>query len=214
MMSGLFFLMFTFNSVASIIQINNSGNMYQGPYSLIDFENNDDFFVNADGHLESVLGVTFHTSDGETDFYSSGLAGGVTPSGSRGLTPRFLEFPKPIIMEFAKPTSSVGMFFGNDDSCCTSGFNASLDIWGISGYIDTITVAANMNDYADQFIGFVSDELVTSVVIRYPTLQDEIGLITYIDDVQFNVVPETSILLLMATGIVGIVFVHRKRIQY
>jgi hypothetical protein len=211
---GFSILIFPLLNQASIIQIYNPGNMYQGPYNLVDFEDDSDFFVNSDGHMESMHGVTFYSSDREVNFADANMwANGVTPSGNRGLItyPYISAFPRPIIMDFLRPTSSVGMFFGNDDPCCSSGFNASLDIFGLYGYLDTITVTANMNDDADQYIGFVSDDLITSVVIRYPTLSNEIGLITYIDDVQFNVVPEPPAILLMAAGLAGLGFVSRKK---
>ena len=71
--------------------------------------------------------------------------------------------------DFPQRTRSVGMFFGNDDTCCTAGFTTFLDIYDNSGLLDTIGVQANMNDYVDQFLGFNSVTPVTSVRLRYGT---------------------------------------------
>ncbi|MEM7044857.1 MAG: hypothetical protein AAF543_18770, partial [Pseudomonadota bacterium] len=126
----------------------------QGPYTVEDFE--DDVFV---------AGATFDSTSGTVRGTSATFSGFVTSSGTFGLTTEI--FPDPISITFASPTSSVGLFFGNDDTCCASVFDANLDIFDAGGLIGTVSVTANMNDFADQFIGFVSDELVTSVVIRY-----------------------------------------------
>jgi hypothetical protein len=69
------------------------------------------------------------------------------------------------------------------------GFVASLDVFDAGGLIGTISLTANMNDFADQFLGFNSDELVTSVTLRYGSGSD-VGLFHYIDDVYFNVAPQ------------------------
>ena len=81
-------------------------------------------------------------------------------------------------------------------------------------WIGTIGVAANMNDYVDQFIGFNSDEQVTSVTIRYGTGQD-VSLYHYIDDVYFNtatdVIPEPATLTVFGLG--GLAALIRRRRQ-
>ncbi len=159
-------------SHAVITQVGSTAGMSQGPYALEDFE---------DGSF--VLGFTATASSGVILASASSYASGGTPSGIQGLSTN--SFPDPIMISFATPASSVGMFFGNDDTCCSSGFTAFLDIFDVGGLIGTIGVAANMNDFADQFIGFVSDQAVTSVTLRYGTGSD-VGLYHYIDDLQFN----------------------------
>lgn len=81
-------------------------------------------------------------------------------------------------------------------------------------WIGTIGVTANMNDDVDQFIGFNSDEQVTSVTIRYGSGQD-VSLYTYIDDVYFNtatdVIPEPATLTVFGLG--GLAALIRRRRQ-
>jgi hypothetical protein len=75
-----------------------------------------------------------------------------------------------------------------------------------------------MNDFVDQYLGFNSDERVTSVLIRYGSGSD-VDLSHYIDDVSFNVAPpeinavdEPIILWLMAFGLSLLGF--SKRYQF
>ena len=86
------------------------------------------------------------------------------------LTP--LNVPESITITFDLPTTAFGLWFGNDDICCTLGFQANLGIYdanGFNGFLTTISLAANMNDEHDQFLGFNCTELVTYVVLRYGT---------------------------------------------
>ena len=173
---------------ATIIQVASPASMTQGPYTFEDFEDN--IFA---------PGITFSASSGIQRVSGSG----VEHTGSFGLTTN--DFPDPInlVLDFGSPTSSVGLWFGNDDTCCSSGFTAFLDIFDVGGLIDTISVVANMNDVNDQFIGFVSDDLVTGVTLRYGSGSD-VSLFHAIDDVQFNVaapVPEPSTAILYAVGL-------------
>ncbi|MGI0119002.1 PEP-CTERM sorting domain-containing protein [Zooshikella sp. RANM57] len=165
-------LALSFSAHAVITQVGSTAGMSQGPYALEDFE---------DGSF--VPGFTASSSSGVALASASSHTSGVTPSGTQGLSTN--TYPDPIMIDFDTPASSVGMYFGNDDTCCSSTFTAFLDIFDVGGLIDTISVVANMNDFADQFIGFVSDEAVTSVTLRYGTGSD-VGLFHYIDDLQFN----------------------------
>jgi hypothetical protein len=47
-----------------------------------------------------------------------------------------------------------------------------------------------MNDAVDQFLGFTSDELITSVTLRYGSGSD-VDLFPVIDDLRFNAGPHT-----------------------
>ncbi len=162
-------------SVASgdITQVFDPGDLTGGPFTVEDFE--DDIFE---------AGATYSASSGILRVTAENFTDNGTPSGLWGLST--VLFPDPITITFDVAATSVGMWFGNDDLCCADGFFANLDIFGTSGLLGTISVDANMNDFADQFIGFNSDNAVTSVTIRYGNGGD-VGLFTYIDDVYFNI---------------------------
>jgi hypothetical protein len=152
-----------------------------GGLALEDFE--DDVFV---------TGVTFSAASGVTR-YNTEPVSGVTASGEWGLTTQVPVQSIAMSFDSARPARSVGMFFGNDDTCCIIGsfdFTAYLDIYGASGLLDTIGVQANMNDYADQFIGFNSSTPVISVLLHYGF--GEAQLYHYIDDFQFAAIPEPN----------------------
>ena len=181
---------------AAIVQVFSDAQLTQGPYVLETFND-----------LALEPGVTASASSG---LLIAGLGFAPSfPSGTRGLST--LDFPDPITFTFATPASSVGMYFGNDDPCCSSGFDASLDIFGMGGLIGTISVTANMNDSVDQFIGFISSEMVTAVTLRYGS---NVTLYTVIDDLRFNdavaVVPVPATLPLLASAL-GMVAVWRRR---
>lgn len=184
---------------AAITQVGSVAGLTQGPYTLETFDD-----------LALVPGVTASAASG-LDSADFGLAPSY-PSGSTGLSTN--SFPDPITFTFASAVSSVGMYFGNDDTCCASAFDAGLDIFGAGGLLGSIFVTANMNDAVDQFIGFISDELVTSVTIRYG-LGSDISLYTVVDDLYFNSavppVPLPAGLPLIATGVVALGVLRRRR---
>lgn len=181
------------NANAVIIQVASPAGLTQGPYTLETFE----------GALGA--GVTYSASSGTFTATAAGFAGGVTPSGVLGLSTG--SFPDPISLIFTNPVSSAGLWFGNDDLCCSAGYTAFMDIFDINGLIGSISVVANMNDFADQFLGFISDQAVTSVTVRYGT-GTNVGLFTYIDDVYFNQaqqgVPEPLTLALFGIGLLAL----------
>ncbi|WP_163831182.1 hypothetical protein [Spartinivicinus ruber] len=160
-------------SASLITQVNSvSGLGSQANFKIENFE---------DDQLSS--GIKFSSSTGTyrapADIFSSSN----TPSGKYGLTTN--SYPDPISMTFTNPITALGLFFGNDDSCCTNNFTAYLDIFTDSGEIETISTDANMNDWTDQFIGFVSETLITKVVFRYGFDGNE-PLHIFLDDVRFN----------------------------
>jgi hypothetical protein len=178
---------------AAIIQVFNPGDLSPGPFTLEDFEDN-----------AAEPGVTYSSSNTiMRTFACTIIADCVTPSGTWGLT---TGSGSAIKLTFSSPASSVGLFFGNDDSSVSTAF---MDIFGTSGLLGTISIAANMNDFADQFIGFNSNEMVTSAQIRFDT-----GSVIYIDDVRFNdaqVVPLPPALWLFGSGLLGLVGIARRK---
>jgi hypothetical protein len=156
-------------------------------------------------------GVRFAAPSGGERFPASSASGGVTSSGEFGLLPtRDAFILGPINIAFVKPVFSAGMFFGNDDLCCSTGFTAFLDAFAGSTLVGTVGVRANMNDFVDQFIGFNSNTPISNVRIRYGSTND-VGLFTFIDDVTFSHVaatPEPSTLLLMMSA--AVIMVSRR----
>ena len=183
-------------SNAAIVQVADPGDMTQGPYTTEDFED-----------AAFTPGATYNAASGVRLLGGSGIE----HTGRSGLSTN--TFPNPITISFAMPTSSVGLWFGNDDVCCSSGFTAFLDIFGTTGLIGTISEVANMNDINDQFLGFISDESVTSVNLRYGSGSD-VGLFHGIDDVMFNAaaaVPEPGTLALLGLAFAGLAAARRGR---
>lgn len=148
-----------------------------------------------------VAGVRFEAEGGVRRVSAEDAARSVTPSGRFGLIQEAFDLP-PLDIRFLRPVSSVGMFFGNDDPLFSSGFTAFLDAFAGDTLLGSVGVQANMNDFADQFIGFNSNQTVSRVRIRFGASGPE-DLFTYIDDVYFDVsaVPEPGTLLLLATGV-------------
>jgi hypothetical protein len=162
-------------STATVLQVNTVVGLNQGPYSLESF---DDLTFVPGVSITSYSGLQIATNP---DFVPS------FPSGGTGLSTLSIgHFPASFNISFWTPASSVGLFFGNDDHCCSSGFTANLDLITISGFLTTISLVANMNDAVDQFLGFTSDELITSVTLRYGSGSD-VDLFPVIDDLRFNV---------------------------
>jgi hypothetical protein len=155
-----------------------------------------------------VPGVTFSSNSGVQRYTSGVASGGVTTSGIWGLST--IISPEPIVFEFAfsQPARSVGMFFGNDDTCCASTFTAYLDVFGAPGLLGTIGVEANMNDYVDQFLGVNSDTPITSVQLRYGS-GFNVALYHFVDDFQFAVVPEPAGMVAVAWIVAGALARHR-----
>ena len=157
-------------------------------------------------------GASYSAAGGVVTGHACGFAGCVTPSGDNGLTTS--EFPRAIGIAFDAPVRAVGLYFGNDDTCCTSTFTAFLDAFDGANLIGTIGVVANMNDFVDQFLGFTSTVDVTSVQVRYGT-GTNVSLYHFVDDVQFgpgmSSVPEPATVALVGGGLLALAGIARRR---
>lgn len=160
--------------------------------------------------FESVVSSGPVTFSGGQLYSAAGASSGVTTSGSQGLLS--MSFPQDISAQFAGSYNAVGMYFGNDDICCTSGFSAKLEAFSGATSLGSVFVVANMNDYVDQFIGLSSATAFDRVVISY----NGAGLYTFVDDFQLGQVaavpePETYAMLLAGLGIMGALARRKKQ---
>lgn len=135
---------------ATIIQL-------AGPASMTTtFVNNFETAVNAGP-------VTFNSG---TQLFSACFASScVTTSGSKGLLSQ--NAPATITASLSGDYKTVGMYFGNDDTCCSTGFSALLQVYNGAILLGGVSVVANMNDYVDQFIGLSSTTAFDKVTISY-----------------------------------------------
>ena len=159
-------------------------------------------FVNDFESAKNAGPITFDA--GSQLFSASGAAHGQTSSGTNGLLSGGYSFAS-ITATLAGAYTAVGLYFGNDDTCCASGVNATLSVYSGASFLGSVTVAGNMNDYADQFIGLSSTEGFDRVVLSY----DSGNLYVFADDVRVGSAvaavpePETYALLLGGLGLVG-----------
>ena len=131
---------------------------------------------------------------------ASGDSSGVTTSGVQGLAS--VSYPGTLEANLAGGYSTVGLFFGNDDTCCSQGFDAILSVYNGATLLGSVNVTANMNDYVDQFIGLSSTTPFNRVTVSYGA---NTNLYTYIDDFQLGApVPEPSTWAMMLFGFGGI----------
>lgn len=142
--------------------------------------------------------------------FNSG-SGCVTPSGAFGIGASSFTT---MTITFANAAGAVGLYFGNDDTCCSGVFTAMLEAYNGAGLIGSVGVVANMNDAADQFLGFNSTVAVDYVNFYY-TPQGQNRLAIYADDVAFSdaivATPEPASMTLLATGLIGMFGVARAR---
>lgn len=116
-----------------------------------------------------------------------------------------------LTMSFVNPMSFLSVGFGNDDLCCGPvGMNVFLRIFSGSTQIGGSSVVANMNDIMDQTISWTG-----AAFDRAELEYGSVGLAIVVDDVTFNnnaiATPEPASLALLATGLVGIGGVVRRR---
>lgn len=157
-------------------------------------------------------GMTISAPSGIVQAGADGYASGGTPSGLYGISAG--SYLDNLTFTFAAPIEAFGLYFGNDDTCCSRGFTAWLDAYAGASLVGRVSVVANMNDLADQFLGFRTTAAVDRVTLRYGS-GTEVGLYRYADDVQFraatSTVPEPATVALVGGGLAALLVGARRR---
>ena len=142
---------------------------------------------------------------------ASTYSSNVTTSGLSGLG--IVESPLTLTANLSSNYGAVGLYFGNDDPCCSSGFTTTLTVFSGLTNLGSVTVTANMNDFVDQFIGLSSVTSFDRVTISYGNTTT---LYTFIDDFRLGAaatgaVPEPSTWAMMLLGFGGVGVALRRR---
>lgn len=114
---------------------------------------------------------------------------------------------------FTSGVYQVGFYFGNDDLCCIGGFTATLSAYDVADVlIGSVSLLANMNDNADQFLGIQTDTLIFRTVLSYGVGGPQLWGV--VDDFSYggnSLVPEPASLLLFGTGALGVAVARRRK---
>ena len=114
---------------------------------------------------------------------------------------------------FDTDKSSLNLFFGNDDACCSApGDRAWLEVFSGATSVGLTSVVMNRNDLIDQSID-ISAASFDSALFWYGSAGGTpIALIEAIDNISFtDAVPEPASLALLSLGLAGLGFSRRKQ---
>jgi hypothetical protein len=139
-------------------------------------------------------------------FNSSQASTYVTSSGIYGLGNYRTD---PIEALLSTPYTAVGLYFGNDD--LGFDFYATLEVFSGAYSLGSVAVAANKNDYVDQFIGLSSTTAFDRVTISYTTGEQ---LYVFIDDFNLgspSVVPVPAAAWLFGSGLLGLIGIGKRK---
>lgn len=175
----------------------------------IDFESDpsgarNDGFQSVDSSI-----VSFSDTDGSSmaifDFGSQSDGQGLAVYG---------DDPSKLQMDFTQSISSIGLDFGNDDSCCVGpGGLAVLEGYFNGVLVGTATVALNRNDIMDQSISFAGGIMDRAVFYYAEANGNAANLTEIVDNITFNVapVPLPAGMPLLLAGLGGMGLLARRK---
>ena len=147
-------------------------------------------------------------------FSARNVTRGVTSSGRFVATERRADAPMRFSFNVAGPVFEIGLFFGNDDF--NYRFDAVLEVFDLDdSSLGSVSVAANRNDFADQFIGLRSDTAIGWGALHY-TQPGARNLRMTIDDLTIGagvpaaVVPLPASVSFLLAGLVGLGLFRRR----